>query len=113
MQLRDRSIIRKRARYEADFAQYNNPYSFKEAISGPDSKYWKNAIGELEAYEDNKTWKIVPTTNSQSVIDSKWVFKVLFDPDGNITRYKARLCARGFKQDYGVNYNETFSTVIQ
>ncbi|XP_049954674.1 uncharacterized protein LOC126470715 [Schistocerca serialis cubense] len=54
---------------------------FKEAISGPDSKYWKNAIGELEAYEDNKTWKIVPTTNSQSVIDSKWVFKVLFDPD--------------------------------
>ncbi|XP_049803888.1 uncharacterized protein LOC126240477 [Schistocerca nitens] len=45
-------------------------------------KHWKKAIEEeLETHEDNKTWKIVPRINSQRAIDSKWVFKVLFDID--------------------------------
>ena len=46
-------------------------------------------------------------------IDSKWVFKVKSKTDGSVKRYKARLCARGFKQIYGVNYQETFAPVIR
>lgn len=112
--LRNRSTIRKPVRYEADFIQYHAPNSFKEAVSGPDSKHWRKAIAEeLEAHEENKTWKIVPRTSSQQVIDSKWVFKIKSDTNGKITKFKARLCARGFKQEYGINYNETFSPVIR
>jgi hypothetical protein len=41
-------------------------------------------------------------------VDSKWVFKLKRDANGQIARYKARLVARGFTMGKGVNYHETF-----
>jgi len=32
---------------------------------------------------------------------------------GKITRYKARFCARGFKQEFGVDFEETFVPVAR
>ena len=47
------------------------------------------------------------------MIDSKWVFKVKKHADGSIERYKARLAAKGFKQRYGLDYEDTFSHVVK
>jgi hypothetical protein len=41
------------------------------------------------------------------------VFKVKMLPNGQVNKYKARLCARGFSQEYGVDYFETFAPVIR
>lgn len=41
----------------------------------------------------------------------KWVFKIKRGPNGEILRYKARLCAQGFCQVAGIDYGETFSPV--
>jgi hypothetical protein len=61
----------------------------------------------------NKAWHLVPLGQAQNVIDNKWVYKVKTKADGSVDRYKARLVARGFKQRYGLDYEETFCLVVK
>ena len=50
--------------------------------------------------------------NYPKTIMSIWSFKRKHAPDGRVTKYKARLCAHGGQQQWGVNYWETFSPVV-
>lgn len=68
---------------------------------------------ELKAHEANKTWTIVPRDRKKKTIDTKWVFKVIQDADGSVCPFKARLCARSFLQEEGVDYTETFLPVVR
>ena len=68
---------------------------------------------EFHALLRNDTWQLVPPRSGLNVIDSKWVFKVKKRSDGSIERYKARLVAKGFKQQYGLDYEDTFSPVVK
>ena len=67
----------------------------------------------ISGLAENGTWQLVPPVSGVNIIDSKWVFKVKRHADGSIERYKARLVAKGFKQRYGLDYEDTFSSVIK
>ncbi|CAH9133554.1 unnamed protein product [Cuscuta epithymum] len=67
---------------------------------------------EFDALKRNKTWDLVQRTG-QSPISCKWLFKVKRNADGSIARYKARLVARGYLQQHGRDYTETFSPVTK
>ena len=43
---------------------------------------------------------------------NKWVFRIKQNPDSSIAKYKAHLVAKGFHQQLGIDFHETFSLVI-
>jgi hypothetical protein len=87
------------------------PQTLQEAL---EDENWREAMNEeFPALKKNQTWHLVPTHKAQNLIDYKWVYKVKHKPDGMIDRYKARLVANGFKQRYGIDYEETFNPVVK
>ncbi|WVZ81059.1 hypothetical protein U9M48_028485 [Paspalum notatum var. saurae] len=64
---------------------------------------------EIAALERTVTWDVVPTPSHVRPITCKWVYKVKTRSDGSC--YKGRLVARGFQQEHGHDYDETFAPV--
>ncbi|MDD9372396.1 MAG: reverse transcriptase domain-containing protein, partial [Acidimicrobiales bacterium] len=91
----------------------DDPKTIAEAMSRPDSKLWTDAIqNELKSFEENNAWELVDTPKDCSIVDCKWVFKRKVDSANNV-QYRARLVARGFTQQCGIDYDETFSPVVR
>jgi len=68
---------------------------------------------ELEALEQNGTWKLTALPAGKKALTSKWVYKIKFRPDGSVERYRARLVIRGFEQVKDKDYKHTFSPVAE
>jgi Reverse transcriptase (RNA-dependent DNA polymerase) len=68
---------------------------------------------EIQALQQNNTWTLVPLIPNQNIVGCKWVYKIKRCADGSIERYKARLVTKGYNQEEGVDYFETFNPVVQ
>jgi histone deacetylase 1/2 len=90
---------------------HSEPLDYRVALSSP---HWRDAMEtEFLALQRNQTWHLVPPRPGINIIDCKWVFKIKRKADGNIDRYMARLVAKGFKQRYELDYEDTFSPVVK
>ena len=70
-------------------------------------------VAKIEDLEQNHTWSIVPLPPNKKAVGCKWVFRIKYKADGSIERYEACLVAKGYTQQEGLDYAETFSLVAK
>jgi hypothetical protein len=68
---------------------------------------------ELKALEASNTWSLTHLPPGKHPIGCKWVYKVKLKADGSFERYKVRLVAKGYTQQEGLDYSESFSPVAK
>jgi hypothetical protein len=92
----------------------SEPRTYKQASQSPSSNQWNEAMtDELQSLEENKTWNLVDKPDNVNVLRGKWVYKVKRGGKGEILRHKARFVVRGFEQEEGIDYHETFASVVK
>lgn len=119
--IRNRLRSGKQSNFDCNFsegyafvAECDEPQSYRAAIESSDSDKWKAAMAdEMQSLRQNKVWTLVSKPNYRAIVDNRWVFRVKRNVDDNVERYKARLVARGFSQQHGIDYQETFSPVVK
>nr|GFB26104.1 integrase, catalytic region, zinc finger, CCHC-type, peptidase aspartic, catalytic [Tanacetum cinerariifolium] len=86
------------------------PKTYKDASQS----CWIEAIQEeLNEFERLEVWELVPRPDKVMVITLKWINKVKLDELGGILKNKARLVARGYRQEEGINFEESFAQVAR
>ncbi|KAL7464788.1 hypothetical protein ACHAXS_005121 [Conticribra weissflogii] len=94
----------------------NECYTFKEMLSQPDwDKFLQAMLKESAEHENRNHWSVVLKSSmpeGTKPIQAIWSFKRKRFPDGSLNKHKARLCAHGGMQQWGVNYWETYAPVI-
>jgi len=93
----------------------NEPSDYNDIFNMNDKDLWIDAINnELKSLKDMNVYVLVNSVPKNSnVISCRWVFKYKRDSKGNIIKRKARLVARGFTQQYGIDFWETFSPTLK
>ena len=89
----------------------NDPSTFEEAVK---SNKWKDVMNKaIEAIERNKTWVLTTLPEGVKNIGVKWIFKTKLNENGEIDKCKARLMAKGYAQQYGIDYIEVYAPVAR
>ncbi|GMP92481.1 hypothetical protein CsSME_00042697 [Camellia sinensis var. sinensis] len=79
----------------------------------PRARHPPNRLGwSNTCFSKTSTWELVPLPAGKNLVGCKWIYKVKTRSDDSLERYKARLVAKSFSQEYGIDY-ETFAPVAK
>jgi hypothetical protein len=68
---------------------------------------------EIDSIKRNQTWELADLPQGHHAFTLKWVYKLKRNEAGEIVKHKARLVARGFVQQEGVDFDEVFAPVAR
>ena len=102
---------RNRLRSESCLLYMKELKSVKDALE--DVEWYKAIEEEIEQIEKNKTWSLVPRPEDKNMIVTKWIFRNKLNENGEVTRNKSRLVCKGYAQEEGIDYGETFAHVAR
>jgi hypothetical protein len=97
-----------------NFLANPDPKTMAECKRRSDWNKWKEAIeAELNSLKKRKVFpEVIPTPSKIFPVGFKWVFIQKRNENNEVVRYKARLVAQGFMQRPDINFNETYSPVM-
>ncbi|GKF23198.1 retrovirus-related pol polyprotein from transposon TNT 1-94 [Tanacetum coccineum] len=87
------------------------PKTYKDALT--QSCWIKSMQEELNDFERLGVWELVPRPDKVMVITLKWIYKVKLDELGCILKNKARLVARGYRQEEEIDFEESFAPIVR
>ncbi|GJR05820.1 retrovirus-related pol polyprotein from transposon TNT 1-94 [Tanacetum coccineum] len=97
--------------YNDAFLSSFEPKTYKDALT---QSCWIEAMQEeLNEFERLEVWELIPLPDKVMVITLKWIYKVKLDEMGGIIKNKARLVARGYRQEEGIDFEESFAPVAR
>ena len=99
--------------YQYVFVADTNTLKVKQALKSPDASIWQQSIdSEIESLHVNRVFsepiKLSQLPHDTNITDFKWLLKIK-----RTGLHKSRIVCRGFTQEYGVDYKETFSPVAR
>ncbi|GJZ46618.1 retrovirus-related pol polyprotein from transposon TNT 1-94 [Tanacetum coccineum] len=87
------------------------PKNFKQAMT---ELSWIDAMQEeIHEFERLQVWELVPCPDKVMLIKLKWIYKVKTKEFGGVLKNKARLVAQGFRQEEGIDFEESFVPVVR
>ncbi|GJW59725.1 retrovirus-related pol polyprotein from transposon TNT 1-94 [Tanacetum coccineum] len=87
------------------------PKNIKEAMA--DHSWIESMQDELNQFERLQVWELVPRPEGKSIIALKWLWKNKCDAENIVVRNKTRLVAKGYKQEEGIDFEESFAPVAR
>lgn len=88
------------------------PRNARDALTRLD--LWKAPMDdEMEHMKERKVWRLIERPPGARTMKNKWVFTIKYDGAGKFLSRKARLVAKGFSQIPGVDFFESFASVVR
>ncbi|GKC97111.1 retrovirus-related pol polyprotein from transposon TNT 1-94, partial [Tanacetum coccineum] len=85
--------------------------NFKSAIT---KDYWFQAMqDEIYEFDQIQVWELVPQLDCVMIIAFKWIYNVKLDEYGDVLKNKARLVDKGYRQEEGIDFEESFAPVAR
>ncbi|GKC41512.1 retrovirus-related pol polyprotein from transposon TNT 1-94 [Tanacetum coccineum] len=87
------------------------PKNVKEAMTDP--AWIESMQEELLQFKRLDVWVLFPPSDNVKPLTSKWLFKNKHDEENTVIRNKTRLVVRGYRQEEGIDFEESFAPVAR
>jgi len=94
-------------------ASHNIPHSYRHAMTTDPDRWMIPMQIEMDTLKTKHTWDLVKPPPGANIMDSMWVYDIKWDGEGNRIKDKARLVGKGYTQQLGIDYNETWAGVTR
>nr|GEU37898.1 hypothetical protein [Tanacetum cinerariifolium] len=110
-------LTRNQLRSNGDMCMYTltvstmEPKNVKEAMTNP--AWIESMQEELLQFKRLDVWVLVPAPDNITPLTLKWLFKNKHDEEKTVIRNKSRLVTRGYCQEEGIDFEESFAPVAR
>ncbi|GJX86880.1 retrovirus-related pol polyprotein from transposon TNT 1-94 [Tanacetum coccineum] len=110
-------MTRRRLHTDAEVCMYaltvstTEPKNIKEVML--DASWIESKQDELNQFKRLDVWELFECPIGKNIIVVKWIWKNKTDAKNMVIRNKSRLVAKGYGQDEGIDFEESFASVVR